>query len=93
MEEGDNSEDTQDYAAMLFDSALLNSGFSMDDPRKFAQRAYRLMRSGMGLKSLDLEPEIEIPEEEADEEEEFEEEEEEEAEEGEDEAAEQHDEL
>lgn len=87
VEEGDESEDTKDYAAMLFDSALLNSGFSMDDPRKFAQRAYRLMRSGMQLDSLELEPEIEVPDEEEEEEEEEIEEEEEEEE------GEEHDEL
>jgi len=80
------NEDTQDIARLLFDTALLNSGFSIDDNKDFATRMYRLMKSGLKLDSLELLPEEELPaeeEEEEDEEEDVEEEEEESGEDGE----------
>lgn len=63
-------EETKDLAWLLYDTALINSGFDMDDSSYFSARVHRIMKSSMGLDSLELEPEIEIPEEEeADEEE------------------------
>jgi len=38
----------------------------MEDPTAFASRMYRVMSSGMDLDSLDLAPEIEVPEDEED---------------------------
>ena len=73
---------------LLYDTALLNSGFSIDDTKDFAGRMYRLMKTGLQLTSLDLLPEPVLPadeptktagkEEEDDEEEDEDEEEEEE---------------
>lgn len=54
------SEDAKDIARLLFDTALLNSGFTMDDPKDFAARMYRLMRTGLSINSLDLLPEVEV---------------------------------
>jgi heat shock protein 90kDa beta len=72
-------EETKNLANALYDTALLNSGFQMADTKEFASRMYRLMQTGMNLDSLELEPELEVPEEELVEEQEEEEEEEEEA--------------
>ncbi len=52
---------TADIASLLYDTALLNSGFAMDDSRDFATRMYRLMKSGLALESLELVPEMELP--------------------------------
>ena len=62
--------DTTDMMEVLFDSALLTSGFSMDDPDAFAARMLRVMKSSMNIDSLDLAPEIEVPEDELEEEDE-----------------------
>ena len=63
-----NPEDseTKDLALLMYDTALLSSGFVMEDPTAFAGRMYRVMSAGMDLSSLALEPEIEIPADEED---------------------------
>jgi len=68
----EDKEDVQakNLAWLLHDTALLNSGFAMNEPREFAARMYTLMKDGLSLDSLELEDEIEIPEEEEEEEEE-----------------------
>merc|ERR1712093_613922 len=80
-EESPDNDDTKDLALLIYDTALLNSGFQMEDATGFAGRMYRMIKSGLSLDSLDLVPEIEVPEEEEEEEEEAEEAEVEEAEE------------
>ena len=59
--EGAGGEDTADLARLLYDTALLNSGFAIDDAKDFAGRMYRLMRAGLKLESLELLPEVELP--------------------------------
>merc|ERR1712087_1046957 len=69
-------EEVKDMAMVLLDTALLNSGFHMEDSGDFSQRMYRVMKAGLGLNSLDLADHIEIPAEpEADDDEEEDEEE------------------
>merc|ERR1711871_934236 len=80
-EESPEDEDTKDLANLLHDTALLNSGFQMEDTKGFASRMYKLFKAGLSLESLDLAPEIEVPEEEEETEEEGEEAEVEDAEE------------
>merc|ERR1719443_1834088 len=63
-EETPEDEDTKDLANLLHDTALLNSGFQMEDTKGFATRMYKLFKAGLSLESLDLAPEIEVPEEE-----------------------------
>lgn len=63
-EGADEDQDTKDIAKLLYDTALLNSGFSMEDPKEFASRMYRLMKSGLSLENLELVPEMELPAEE-----------------------------
>ena len=73
VEEDAESDVVRDYANLLYDSALMNSGFMIDEPNEFASRLYTLMRESLQIESLDLEPEIEVAEEEPEEEEEEEE--------------------
>ena len=70
VEEDAESDVVRDYANLLYDSALMNSGFMIDEPNEFATRLYTLMRESLQIESLDLEPEIEVAEEEPEEEEE-----------------------
>jgi len=64
-----DSQKTKDLAYILFDTALLTSGFSHDDTEEFAARMYRTLALGVNIESMELEPEIEIPVEEEEEEE------------------------
>jgi len=88
--EAPEDEASKDLAYMLLDTALMNSGFQLEDPKEFAVRMYRLMKNGLDLDSLDLAPELEVPDdpeeedEEEDDEDDEEEGDEEEAEEGDD---------
>merc|ERR1711871_99749 len=69
-EEAPEDEGTKDLAWILHDTALLNSGFSVQDAAGFSSRMYRTLKNGLNLDSLDLMPEIEVPEDEEEEEEE-----------------------
>merc|ERR1711943_55944 len=66
-------EDTENLAWLLLDNALMQSGFQPADVDAFAQRALKIIQSGLALESSDLLPEMEVPddpEEEEDEEDE-----------------------
>ena len=74
-----DEEATKDVAALLYDTALLNSGFALENAKDFNARVFRLLKANLNLPSLDLVPEAALPPEEepaaAEEEEEGEEEE------------------
>lgn len=55
---------TVDAAWMLFDMAMLNGGFPIEDSEAYSKRITRALQTQMGLESLDLEDEIDPPEEE-----------------------------
>merc|ERR1712146_829843 len=76
VEEDKESENTKDLAWLLFDTATLNSGFSLEDASSFSKRMFNLMSSGMDLSTMELLDVIEVPEEEEEEEGEGEEEDE-----------------
>merc|ERR1712065_119248 len=59
-EESPDNDDTKDLALLIYDTALLNSGFQMEDATGFASRMYKLFKAGLSLESLELAPEIEI---------------------------------
>merc|ERR1712216_656835 len=66
-------EDTENLAWLLLDNALMQSGFQPADVDAFAQRALKIIQSGLSLESSELLPEMEVPddpEEEEDEEDE-----------------------
>jgi len=60
----------EDTAWLLYDTALLQSGFAQDDVDAFASRMFRTMKSALNLDSLDLEEEIDVPDDDEEEEEE-----------------------
>jgi heat shock protein beta len=57
-------QETKDVAALLYDTALLNSGFALEDSKDFSARLFRLLKANLNLPSLDLAPEIALPPEE-----------------------------
>jgi heat shock protein beta len=59
---GEEEDLARDLAWLLFDVSRLNSGFDIEKPQAFADRMYRLMKSGLNLDSLDLLPEASVPE-------------------------------
>jgi len=62
----DNADDdTQDMAWLLLDNALMQSGFPVHDVADFNDRMLRsVFKAGLSIDSFDLNPEIEVPEEE-----------------------------
>ena len=62
--ESPSEESTRDLAYLLYDTALLASGFAQDDTDGFSERMYRTMASSLNIKSLKLVEEIEDDEEE-----------------------------
>lgn len=64
--ESPSEESTRDLAYLLYDTALLASGFAQDDTDGFSDRMYRTMASSLNIKSLKLVEEIEDDEEEED---------------------------
>ena len=68
-----DDEHTSDLAWLLLDNALMQSGFEPSDLAAFSARALRLLQNGLSVESMDLLPEIEVPDEPEEEEEEEEE--------------------
>jgi heat shock protein beta len=55
-----DSQATKDLAYLLYDTALVTSGFNQDDLESYAERMYRTMATALNIKSMDLEEEIEV---------------------------------
>jgi heat shock protein beta len=70
VQDAPSAESTKDLAFLVYDTALLTSGFMQDDPENFADRMYRTIGATLNVKSMELVDEIEIEEEEEEEEEE-----------------------
>ena len=66
------AQETKDIAELLYDSAVVNSGFALEETKDFSSRLFRLLKSSLNLPSLDLAPEADLPPEEEPEEEEAE---------------------
>lgn len=58
--DGEVDEATQDYAKLLFHMALLNSGFSIDEPSDFTAPLQKLINVGFGLSRDEPVTEIEV---------------------------------
>jgi len=57
----DKDESTVDLAHLLYDTALVQSGFHQEDPTTFAERMYRMLGNELNVKSMDLAEEVEVP--------------------------------
>eukprot|EP00624_Nannochloropsis_granulata_P006052 evm.model.NODE_44024_length_24327_cov_35.874256.2 len=73
QEDGDDAEGVMDTAWLLYDTALLESGFTHDDVPNFTRRVLNALRSGLFLPNLDLVAEADIQVEEEDDDEDGEE--------------------
>lgn len=63
-----DAQETTDLANLIYDTALVTSGFIQDEPEAFAERMYRTMAQQLSVESMELLDEIEIVEEEEEEE-------------------------
>jgi heat shock protein beta len=69
VEEAPEEESTKDIAWLMYDTALLSSGFTQQDTELFSARMHRTIAKSLNLDSMDLADEIEVEiEEEEDEE-------------------------
>lgn len=63
-EDAEVSQSVNDTAWILLDMATMSGGFPIRDPKKYTSRMTRLLKSNLGIDSLDLADEIDPPEEE-----------------------------
>ena len=60
VQESPDDENTKDMVTLIYDAAIMTSGFIHDDADNFAMRMYRTMANSMNVKSMELLDEIEV---------------------------------
>src|SRR5690606_35820871 len=60
LEEGEKSAELEEYADLLYNMALLNSGFIIENPSDFTTPLQKLLKVGFGLKKDAPIEEIEV---------------------------------
>ena len=58
MEKDSDDKSAKDLMSLLFETALLTSGFTLEDPKRHAGRIHRMIEMNLDLESLEIdEPE------------------------------------
>ena len=60
VQDSPDEQSTKDMSWLLYDTALMSSGFMQEDIESYADRMYRTMASNMNVQSMDLAPELEV---------------------------------
>lgn len=58
VEENSSDSELKNIAELIFDTALLNSGFVHDDPLRMVNRVHRVLSKSMGVEFNEIEPEV-----------------------------------
>lgn len=66
VQEKPDDETTSDLAWLLYDTSLVASGFQQEDTDVFSERMYRTIGGALNIKSMDLTPQLEVPDEDED---------------------------
>ena len=66
VQEKPDDEATSDLAWLLYDTSLVASGFQQEDPDVYSERMYRTIGGALNIKSMDLAPQLEVPDEDED---------------------------